>query len=60
MIKKLENKLYCILKKLKLIKNQKNIEKVNCKISCLGEDIDQIDYFIDDIIYSIKNIEKKN
>lgn len=60
MIKKLENKLDCILKKLKLIKNKKNIDKVNCKLSCLCTDIDQIDYFIDDIIFSIQNIEKKN
>lgn len=55
MIKELEEKLNCISKKINTLKNQKNLDKCNFKISNLQKDFDQIEYFIDDIIYSLKN-----
>ena len=55
MIKQLEEKLNCISKKINSLKNQKNLDKYNFKISNLQKDFDQIEYFIDDIIYSLRN-----
>ena len=59
MLVELEGKINTILSKIIKLKNQKDLNKFNYKINSLSGDLDQIDYYIDDLIYSIKNSEKK-
>ena len=58
MLEELEEKISCISKKINVLRNYKNLDQFNFKISNLQKDIDQLDYLIDDIIYSIKNVKK--
>ena len=60
MLVELEGKINTILSKIRKLKNQKDLNKFNSKINSLSGDLDQIDYYINDLIVSIKNIEKKN
>ena len=55
MINELENKIEDILQKIRILKNKNNLDKFNYKISCLYYDMDQIDFYINDIISSIEN-----